>query len=165
MSFSQHKQHGVSMIEILITMVVMAIGLLGLAGMQTTSLRNNQSAYHRSQAVIMANDILDRMRSNQVGVTGGNYNAVTSSTEFDTVTNCTTNVCTTEQMATYDAQDWTSRLATVLPSGVGTVTGTGAGSLFSVTIRWDDSRSGATGTNCDSSDPGDLTCFTVSSII
>ncbi len=55
---------GFTLIEVLIAMLVLAVGLLGLAGLQATSLRNNQSAYNRSQATQLAYDLADRMRAN-----------------------------------------------------------------------------------------------------
>ncbi len=59
----QKQQQGFTLIEVLVAVVVLSIGLLGLAGLQTTGLRNNQSAYYASQAAIYANDIFERMRA------------------------------------------------------------------------------------------------------
>jgi len=58
------KHKGFTLIEVLVSMIVLAIGLLGLAGLQMSSLRNNLSAYHRSQATQLAYDMADRMRTN-----------------------------------------------------------------------------------------------------
>ena len=60
----KNKNAGFTLIEVLIAMLVLAVGLLGLAGLQATSLRNNQSAYNRSQATQLAYDLADRMRAN-----------------------------------------------------------------------------------------------------
>ena len=59
-----NKNTGFTLIEVLIAMIILAVGLLGLAGLQATSLRNNQSAYNRSVATQLAYDIADRMRAN-----------------------------------------------------------------------------------------------------
>lgn len=67
--FSQkNRETGFSLLEVLIAIVVTSIGLLGLAAMQATGLRNNHSAYHRSQATVLAYDIADRMRSNAISM-------------------------------------------------------------------------------------------------
>ena len=58
-------QRGATLIEVLVAMLVLSIGLLGLAGMQMTALKSNQSAYYRSQATVLAYDIIDRMRANR----------------------------------------------------------------------------------------------------
>ena len=57
------RQRGFSLIEILVAVVVLSIGLLGLAGLQTTSLRINQSAYMQTQAVSRAYDVIDQVRA------------------------------------------------------------------------------------------------------
>lgn len=140
---------GFTLIEVLVAMVVLALGLLGLAAVQTTSLRNNQSAYFRSQATQLAYDITDRMRTNKLG----NYN-----NQAETTNNCEANACTPAQMAGYDLQRWNAELALQLPAGEGVVCiddsptdGTsktahqciGSGNTYAVKIWWDDDRDGA----------------------
>lgn len=67
-------QRGAGLIEVLVAVLVLAIGLLGIAAMQTTALRNNQSALERSQAVVQSYAILDAMRANRAQALGGAYN-------------------------------------------------------------------------------------------
>jgi type IV pilus assembly protein PilV len=64
---------GFSLLEVLVGLLILAIGLLGLAGMQMISLRQNNDAYLRSQATLMAYDILDRMRANRKHAIDGRY--------------------------------------------------------------------------------------------
>jgi len=70
---SPRQQRGFSLLEVLIATVVLSIGLLGLASLQTASLKNNNAALQRSQATIMAYDIIDAMRANQKKVEIGDY--------------------------------------------------------------------------------------------
>jgi type IV pilus assembly protein PilV len=58
------KQKGISLIEVLITMLVIGIGLLGMAKLQLSSVQSNYSSQLRSHATWLANDLLDRMRAN-----------------------------------------------------------------------------------------------------
>jgi type IV pilus assembly protein PilV len=156
--------HGFTLIEVLIAMVVIAMGLLGLAGLQATNLKNNQSAYFRSQATQLAYDIADRMRVNNTN-SGADYDTKTGSclTEPDDakkqlcLEKCKTAACTTAQMADYDLNNWGIKLANILPSGEGIVCkdstpadGTvgnhkcdGTGNAFAVKIWWDDNREGS----------------------
>jgi len=60
-----HRQRGVTLIEILITLLVLAVGLLGLAALQGLSLQTGQVAYQRSQAVNIAYEVADFARANR----------------------------------------------------------------------------------------------------
>lgn len=61
------------MIEVLIAVLIMGIGLLGMAAMQTTALRNSQSALERSQAAMHSYALLDAMRANRAQARIGAY--------------------------------------------------------------------------------------------
>jgi type IV pilus assembly protein PilV len=56
---------GLSLIEILVTLVIVAIGLLGLAATQATLQTADVEAYQRAQALVLANDMLDRINANR----------------------------------------------------------------------------------------------------
>lgn len=56
---------GVSLIEILVTLVIVAIGLLGLAATQATLQTADVESYQRAQALVLANDMLDRINANR----------------------------------------------------------------------------------------------------
>ncbi len=64
---------GLSLIEILITVVVLSIGLLGIARMQVFGMRYNHDSYARSQATMLANELIERMHANPDGVSNGDY--------------------------------------------------------------------------------------------
>ena len=152
---------GFSLVEVLVAMVVLSVGLLGLAGLQATGLKNNNSAYQRSQANILANEILDRMRANRAGIEAGAYDdPYDGGTPTDP--NCVTSGCSVSQMAQYDVFEWDGRMNTLLPSAQATITGNGANSIFTITIMWDDERTGATGTSCGGDPEVDLTCYVLS---
>lgn len=57
------KTGGFSLIEVLVTVLILGTSLLAIAAMQTRSLDYNHSAYLRSQANVIAYDVLDRVRS------------------------------------------------------------------------------------------------------
>ena len=62
---TRRQAGGFSLIEVLIALVVLAFGLLGLALLQTVNLKYTQSANQRTQAVNLAGQLLDVMRSNR----------------------------------------------------------------------------------------------------
>jgi len=153
-------QRGFTLLEVMIALMIFSIGLLGLAGLQAGGLRSNNQAQLRTIAVIQAYDMADRIRANPRGVADGDYNAIDNSNP--TAGNCITNTCTATQMATYDYYEWETTNQRTLPSGHGTITSAlvgGVARLFTVTVMWDEDRTGVTGTNCSGNPTVDLKCY------
>lgn len=148
-------QQGFTMVEILVTMVVLAVGLLGIAGLETVSMRMNQSAYFRTQASVIAQDIIGRMRANTPGIQVDAYNGLP---DPQRVSDClTTTGCLPDEMANNDAFDWITSISRILPSGQGMVcidstpddgagslsaSCDGVGDLYVAKLWWLDDRSG-----------------------
>ena len=116
-----NKNTGFTLIEVLIAMLVLAVGLLGLAGLQATSLKNNQSAYNRSQATQLAYDLADRMRANVRAVIIRTYIAIAtrSAVRSSTLLRRHNTTCTPADMAQNDLYEWNLAVSTTLPSGTG----------------------------------------------
>ena len=176
MSIKQ-KQHGFTMIEILVAAVVLAVGLLGLAGLQAQSLQFNFSAYQRSQANLLAYDIIDRMRANLTEVNNGTYNQGLG-VGPTTNTNCQAvgANCSSADMAAFDITEWECSLGrwndTAPCNGRGIVgpLAEGDGSVVigapvngnvpvTVTITWVDNRT------LDEADPNRVETLTVSTVL
>lgn len=124
---SPTAQAGFSLLEVLIAMAIMAVGLLGLAGLQAQGLKNNQSAYFRSQAALFAYDMVDRLRADRVAAIAGSYNLTMAAAAPNG-----TSLVDTERAG------WLGQLA-VLPIGDGSIDVTSAG-VATVTVQWNDSR-------------------------
>lgn len=80
---SPRRVNGFTLIEVLVTIIVLAIGILGLAGLQIAGMRSNHSAYLRTQAVLAASDLSDRMRLNPAEFIGQQFYSGGGSTTFD----------------------------------------------------------------------------------
>ncbi len=116
------RQLGFNLIEVLIALVVLSIGLLGLAALQMTSLQQNQSAYMRSQATLLAYDIADRMRANMDEAEAGSYFVASGATTSSCISYTgSASGCTSAQMASHDIAEWLAALDTELPEGGGMV--------------------------------------------
>lgn len=122
---------GFTLVEVLVALVVLSIGLLGIASLQLSSLRWNQGASARSQATLLAYDIVDRMRANQKSATTG---------EYDQAYGAATGNAGSVSLA--DKQRWKTLLGQTLPSGDGMIerSATGTTTTFRITIRWDDTH-------------------------
>jgi type IV pilus assembly protein PilV len=125
-------QAGLSLIEVLIALLIVTVGLLGMAGLQAMSLKNNSSAYHRTQANALAYDILDAMRSNRDTAINGGYTLTFSGKDEQ----C--DPSNSDTLAKNDLTNWCSSLWQLLPSGVGAVNC--ASEVCTATVRWNDLR-------------------------
>jgi len=134
----KHRQTAFTLFEVLIAMLVLSIGLLGLASLQAAGMRNNNSAYMRSQASILAYDMADRIRANR----GADYISALSSAAQ--VTACLSSPgCAPANMAQNDVFEWQKAVGKALPMGTGTITL--AVNVYTISISWDDGFSGNAG--------------------
>jgi len=124
-------QRGATLIEVLGAMLVLSIGLLGLAGMQMTALKSNQSAYYRSQATVLAYDIIDRMRANRTDALNGVYDIALQNQA------CDPDLSPSGSLADKDVAEWLNSLSCLLsPDAQGSVVRNGR--IFTISIAWND---------------------------
>jgi type IV pilus assembly protein PilV len=150
------RQRGDTMIEVLVTIIIIAVGVLGTAALQVTTLKNLSSSHSASVAAIVAEDLGERMHANPTAALADNYVHSTAPQEYP---NCVTDSCTPAQLASFDIGTWWVDLGNMLPSASGQVTRTAGTNTFVVTVRWDEDRSGSTGTTCPPQSNADLECF------
>lgn len=62
-SFS--SQQGSSLIEVLVTLVILMLGLLGLVGLMVQSQRSQMESYQRMQALVVLQDMVNRINTNR----------------------------------------------------------------------------------------------------
>mgnify|MGYP000954108036 FL=1 len=113
---------GVSLIEVLISIVIATIGLLALVGTTVSSARFSKMSQYRGTATQLASDLGERMRANKTGLA-----AYDMQTNFagqavlpavpGTVCNSFATTCTAAQMAAYDLQAWRAVVRDQLPDG------------------------------------------------
>ena len=61
----RRKSEGFTLMEVLVTVFILAIGLLGMAGLQMVATRTNQESYQRAQAILLMQDMVDRITVNR----------------------------------------------------------------------------------------------------
>ena len=124
------KQAGMSLVEVLVSVLIMGVGLLGISAMQAAALRNNEGAYGRSQAVIQSYAITDAMRANRASAIAGLYNKAME---------C--NVPAAGGLVENDWHEWMTAMKASL-GNTGSTCGQVAcvGDTCTVTVQWDDSR-------------------------
>lgn len=136
------RMDGVTLVEVLVTVMVISVGLLGVVALQAITVRDNYSSFLRGQATALADDIIDRIRANRDNATA--YNVTLTGTKSGTT------------VADLDVTEWKTQLRTMLPksgsatpvdaNGSITVTTLATG-RFSVEVRiaWGERDGSATG--------------------
>jgi type IV pilus assembly protein PilV len=135
-------QSGFTLLEVMIALVIFSIGLLGLSGLQAISLQNNQVAYSRTVATMLAYDMADRIRANNPAPPAIPANYATAPLISH---DCVNSTCTSAQMAEQDRFEWNAAVADPnnnLLNAVGSIAL--AGTTYTITIGWDENRTGAT---------------------
>jgi type IV pilus assembly protein PilV len=157
------NNHGFTLLEVLVAIVILTVGILGMAGLQGTALRSNHNAQLRSQATNLAHDMAERMRANRTTALAdaANYQVAVDTTPTTPSTDCSTGTCTTEELATYDKYRWWQAVHT-LPAGTAKVTVNTTRRSAEIRVLWDNDRTGATGTGCGGNPKVDLTCLVLS---
>lgn len=62
---SRSSQSGAAMMEVLVAMLITAFGVLGFVGLQARTTLSGLEGYQRSQALLLANDIAQRIAANR----------------------------------------------------------------------------------------------------
>lgn len=158
--FFKKRQNGSSLVEVLVTMVIVSLGLLGQAGLMAQSSKSNNAAFMRSQATLLAYDILERLRLNRALAVALKFNANYADIgPYATGADPSDSIPTGPAIELVELRDWKTNIEQALSSGDGQVSVDGAGNV-TINIRWCEV---AKGVNCI--DNSKLTVFSTMSVI
>jgi type IV pilus assembly protein PilV len=132
-------QRGVSMIESLVAILVLAIGVMGLAGLQTRSLVETRLTNARANALLLANDLAERMRLNRTAASGTDAAQQYTTTFTNLVTastNCVATACGPSALRNFDLAEWQMNVRQLLPGGQAQVFAPSADGQIRILFRW-----------------------------
>lgn len=129
------KQTGASLVEVMVALFVLAIGLLGILAMQSKSMQFNQSAHIYSQAIYLANDMAERIRSN---IDPDARQAYAGEIPSVAPTNCQTSACSGAQLVDWDKYTWGENVKRFLPSGQAEIEA--EADHYKIIVKFDDGR-------------------------
>lgn len=164
------QQGGFTLVEVMITVFVVAVGLLAAAALQAVAKKAAFDAMQRTTASVLAQDILERIRSN-----AAQANAYATQgaelTEALSATDCAAAVCTDAQLVGYDLSQWQRGLegaAEQISDGEGSTAAGGLrspvgcirqnGNLVEVVIAWRGMTAITPGDADDADDPTGDSC-------
>jgi type IV pilus assembly protein PilV len=133
---SPRRARGVSLVEVLVAILVLAVGMLGLAALQARGLKFNHDAYARSQATLLAYQIMESMRVRNNPEVDDDLDVYLTETDprgpppHDPGDLCDPVAISVEN----DLHCWFDAIQAVLPSGDARI-GANAES-YDITLRW-----------------------------
>jgi len=137
---------GVGMLEVLVSILVLGVGALGVASMQMTGLKFSSGSQGRSQAIIAAYDMMDRISSNRevaLDLTADEYGVAAFSGSGDVTapaTDCYNAQCSPSQLAAFDLYYFLKQVEESIPFGQATIVGDDSAGVvtYTITIQWRD---------------------------
>ncbi|MFZ7309152.1 type IV pilus modification protein PilV [Comamonas jiangduensis] len=113
------RQHGITLIESLVAIVVAALGILGILGVQMRTLTDTQTSVRRAQAIRLIEDLSERMKVNPNSLLGltGYASGYDSKAKDYASANCSKTACAPEEQAAYDLKEWKTTVEQTLPLG------------------------------------------------
>ena len=129
-------QTGFTLIEELVALLVLSVGMLGIAVLYVESLSAGRTASYRSQAVNLASDMADRIRTNRGALAA--YAAGAANNSCDPQGILPSVPCTPGQMAAHDLFRWNQAMGNLLPGGNGNVQFNNATipPTYTITVNW-----------------------------
>ena len=142
----RREQRGLSLIEVLVSLVIIGIGLLGLIGMQARSMSTQKDSLDRKAAAELLSQLGERMRANHLGFMDNEYaSTLLPGGAIGAAAGCLTGApCTPADLAALDLRNWHQMLRDRLPDSgaviaatgpIGAAMGAGATSMR-VTMIW-----------------------------
>ncbi|WP_196801170.1 type IV pilus modification protein PilV [Thioalkalivibrio sp. ALE16] len=127
-SGNQRRHSGVTLIEVMVTVLVLSIGLIGLASLQGNALKANHSAYMRAQATILAYDMLDMMRVDRSVALQQAYDGTFTAPPSG------------NDLPSSELNRWITDIQNTLPASQAAIVTDSSNNIVTISVTWDDTR-------------------------
>ena len=120
---SPTKNHGFSLLEILISLVILSVGMVGLAGLKIVAIKGENESHFRHEASLLMMELADRIRANPAGVDAGSYEAhdgISVTTAPSPL--CDDGSCSASQLATFDMYSVAKKISVAVPGSSVSIT-------------------------------------------
>ncbi|MGE5450640.1 MAG: type IV pilus modification protein PilV [Acidobacteriota bacterium] len=158
---ARRRQSGVTLIEVLVSVLILGLALISLAGLQSYTVKYQLGSANRAVLSMLVSDYAERVRANLEGAPSGSSASASTSKYLYTAdwatqadapaassTDCSTHVCTdASTLAEWDMAMWRQRVRDELPRGSVRVTGSMHDGM-TVTFMWQDNDFGAKSLVC-----------------
>lgn len=156
---SRRQQSGVTLIEVLVSILILGLALISLAGLQSYTVKYQLGSANRAVLSMLVSDYAERVRANMEGAPTAASAltskylyaadwAIQSDAPVAASTDCATTVCTDAgTLAEWDMAMWRQRVRDELPRGSVQVKGAVTDGM-TVTFMWQDNDLGSKSLVC-----------------
>ncbi|TKA93536.1 type IV pilus modification protein PilV [Halopseudomonas bauzanensis] len=157
----RRAERGISLLEVLISLLILSLGALGFAGLQLKGLKTTEDANYRAQATLIAQDAVERLLSNPGEISaylnGNGYTAVAPGSAPPTT--CMDSACSSSEMAAWDKSHLVWTAANSLPAGQIMITDCAFNGAQCVIVSWNGMAPGTCSTASGINNAIDSTCL------
>lgn len=137
------KQSGLSLIEILVTVLIVNFGILGLSKLQLSNIKSINNSILSLNASFYAESLADKLQGNS-SLAKSSDSAYVLASFTDTPNSqamnavCINSACSASNLAVYDMNTWLYQIKTRFPKGKAKITksDTGSTTMYVIEIQW-----------------------------
>lgn len=156
------RQRGISLIEVLISLLILSLGALGFAALQLKGLKTTEDANYRAHATLIAQDAIERVLSNPT-----QRNAYLTASDYARTApggappdGCMGSECSASEMAAWDISHLSWTVANSLPDGrISAANCPFTGNAQCVAVSWNGMAPTACTTSAGITSDNDSTCL------
>lgn len=138
------RQLGVSLIEVLVSILIVSVGVMAMAGMMVKSTQMAKVSESRAIAAQLAADMADRIKVNWAQAAANGYNSVgafNAAIVEQKASACTSAaMCDLAALATDDLATWKTLLRSSLTDGTGYLRYNAASNSVDLWVAWSDAK-------------------------
>jgi type IV pilus assembly protein PilV len=150
------RQTGITLLESLVAMLVLSVGIGALAWTQARHLADGRDTTARSMAILLTEDLADRMLFNRSAAASGSYQLAWG--ERPAPADCRSAPCFGSALARADLSAWRDALAQALPASDAHVFAAGRSRQMGIAISWRSPRSNVLAPSTDLDCPAQSSC-------
>jgi type IV pilus assembly protein PilV len=135
---NRSRNSGFSMIEVLVTIAILVVGLLGLVGLQVRATTMELESYQRTQALILLQEITDRLsinKANAASYIASNVGASAAVQACATLSGAAKDLCEWNNALVGAAEKTGGRNIGAMIGARGCITSPSA-NLYVITVAW-----------------------------
>ncbi|MBM7071562.1 type IV pilus modification protein PilV [Shewanella sp. 202IG2-18] len=105
------NEKGLSLIEVLVSLVILVIGLIGVFNLHIISKQGSFEAYQQTQAAFLAHDIINRMKTNSGNIISYSGNYPQDAPGGGNTCESLNSICSAQESVEADLFLWSQKLA------------------------------------------------------